>query len=393
MKILQLTHKSPIPEHDGASRAMISWATSWLNSGNDVFIFCISTKKHHFSFNLIPDSLSKIRFVAVECDNKYSPKALIKNFFFSRIPVSVSACFFNNAREQLINLLKSNDFDVVIFEGLFMWQYLPTVKNFSNAKIIFRPHNVENEIYYQRYQIEKNPFKKTYLFLLAKRTFNYEVNVINKYDKITPICEEDNSFFSYHGNIKPSLTLLPGLAVPDCSRSDSLPLRNILFFGSLDWQPNIEAVKFLIREVLPLTVDFKLVVAGRNASSTLAEYLKKHNNVIFLGEISSPDLIYCRGEIVVTPIFNGGGVKIKILEALSYRKVVVACSHAVRGLSLINGKHFLQAQTAQQFVDAIMHLNNSIDDFLFIKNAAFDYFCENFSLKRSSDKALSFMKL
>lgn len=113
---------------------------------------------------------------------------------------------------------------------------------------------------------------------------------------------------------------------------------NLIFIGSLDWFPNVEAVLWFIREVLPLIhSDVELNIVGRNPLKEIVNLIKGnvkvHSNVLSIEDYIQDS------DIFLAPLLSGSGINIKILEALSYGIPVVGTSHAFRGYDgLISGE-------------------------------------------------------
>lgn len=116
---------------------------------------------------------------------------------------------------------------------------------------------------------------------------------------------------------------------PDARKSCDKICR-ILFVGTLNYLPNMEAIE---RIILPLArhfqarTDLKFVVAGRDPSARLMTKLQRQKNIEL--HINAPDLsgIYQQAQVVLVPIFSGGGSKVKTFEALAYGKTIIASAH------------------------------------------------------------------
>lgn len=135
----------------------------------------------------------------------------------------------------------------------------------------------------------------------------------------------------------------------------------LLFVGTLNYPPNEEAVRFLIRDVVPRLTDaigdhWRLRIVGRYASSGLRDLLKAIPRVELIDNADTLDEYYKDCHVVLAPIQAGGGTKIKVLEAFSYCRPVIATKHGVRGLESRAGVHYLHAETSVEFVSAIARL-------------------------------------
>lgn len=130
----------------------------------------------------------------------------------------------------------------------------------------------------------------------------------------------------------------------------------LLFVGDLRYQPNQAAINKLLRKVLPkLAADFTLTIAGRcshgykpiNNAARPARYV-----------LNAPDLTpeLAAAGYSPMPIVAGGGTRLKALEAMAAGLVIVATSKAVEGLGLIDGTHYIRAESAPATAAALAEL-------------------------------------
>ncbi|CAI08553.1 glycosyltransferase [Aromatoleum aromaticum] len=152
-------------------------------------------------------------------------------------------------------------------------------------------------------------------------------------------------------------------SLPDVT---ALPLRpasgevNLLFLGTMTYQPNEDAALFLIGKILPLIkVQAKgtlaLEIVGRGPSSAIRA-LAEDPAVTVTGGVDSVEPCYERADIVIAPIRFGGGTRIKILEALAYCRPVVSTSIGAEGLDLVPERDILIADTPVEFANACLRL-------------------------------------
>ncbi|MDR2877837.1 MAG: glycosyltransferase family 4 protein, partial [Chromatiales bacterium] len=138
--------------------------------------------------------------------------------------------------------------------------------------------------------------------------------------------------------------------------------RDLLFVGTLNYPPNEEAARFLLRHVLPRLQGpaWRLTIAGRHAPPALRQQIDAWAGPFARVELADgpPDLapFYARAGIVLVPLKAGGGTKFKTLEAFAHGKPVIATTQGVRGLDAVAGRDYLSAETPAQFAAAIARL-------------------------------------
>ncbi|MFN8241486.1 MAG: glycosyltransferase family 4 protein [Bacteroidales bacterium] len=362
MKILFLTDKPSWPPDSGGAIGTGSLVTGLKMLGHKVTMLSVITPKHSFDPNeSLNREFSPDKIVTVEIDTSIKPGKLIVNFIFSRKPYSVTR--FDNIifRDRLKELLKE-DYDVIAFEALNMTNYLGEVRKHFNGLCIYRPHNVENLIWWTLSNEETNFFKKYFFRVLSKRLLKLESAFINRFDAVTPVSEQELEWFMKQGLAVDSEIIRPGFSIkPSTNGKDEFPY-SVGYIGSLDWNPNLHAIDWFCRLVWPL-VNKELPsatfhIAGRNPSLKVKEGLNGRN-IVFHGMVPSSTDFIKSISVVVSPLFSGSGVRIKILEAMSLGKAVVANDIATTGLNTTPGNEIHTANDPAGFAERIVFLLNS----------------------------------
>lgn len=139
----------------------------------------------------------------------------------------------------------------------------------------------------------------------------------------------------------------------------SAPRTDLLFVGNFGHAPNRDAVRFVVREVLPAlrAHGVKLLrVVGRHA--TRLHGLAEAAGVELVGEVEDVRPHLRAAQVVIAPVRFGTGMRGKILEALAMGKPVVSTPLGAEGLGACPGTHLLLATTASQWVAAIGRLRD-----------------------------------
>ena len=132
----------------------------------------------------------------------------------------------------------------------------------------------------------------------------------------------------------------------------------LLFLGSLDYRPNVDAVEHLVAEVLPLVQERRprvgLDVVGRDPGPRLRALRADGLELVGAVEDVRPHL--ARAALLVVPLRIGGGTRLKIPQALAMECPVVTTPVGVEGLDLEHERHLLVADGARQLAAAILAL-------------------------------------
>lgn len=154
---------------------------------------------------------------------------------------------------------------------------------------------------------------------------------------------------------------------------DKLPDEYILFVGST-FPPNLEAIKYLRDKVMNL-LDIPLIVVGFGLEKYRQEYSSK--NVLIVGSVDDLTPFYANAKVVVTPIFSGAGMKVKIAEALMHGKCVIGSSFSFIGYEkAVDIGVCIVADTENDYVDTINSYNSSLT----VESLAREIFLQEFSV-------------
>lgn len=156
------------------------------------------------------------------------------------------------------------------------------------------------------------------------------------------------------------------VCVPDCEELSPSPMsfsnrRGIVTVGSYTHSPNVQAVEFLCREILPLLpaevmVEHPVYVVGNALDHRICKYGADLPNVRMVGWVPTVSEYFARSRISVVPLRYGAGTKRKMLEALMTGTPTVTTTIGAEGLNLNNEEQVLIADTPQEFAAAIERL-------------------------------------
>ena len=359
MKILQLCKKFPFPLKDGESIAITSLGKSLSRQGSEITILAMNTRKHFSDLHSTPPALAHYDGVhRVEVDNRVKALEAFKHLFKEdsyNISRFVSPAF----EQKLIDLLQATEFDVIQLETLYLAPYIPTIRKYSQAKVVMRAHNVEHEIWQRMTENTSFFLKRWYLGHLTKRLAKYEVQQLQNYDLLLPITARDLACFTKAGYSNPALVTPIGL---DCERyeadySSYKKELSIAFIGSLDWMPNIEGLSWFLDKVWDrLSQKFpnlKLHIAGRNTPAWLKNLNKK--NIVVHGEVDCAPSFINEHSIMIVPLLSGSGMRAKILEGMALGKVVLSTSIGLEGIHARHKEEVLIANKAEEFINCVRY--------------------------------------
>ena len=360
LKILQLCKKFPWPVKDGETLAVQALASALAGEGAEISLLAMNTARHYYQQGkqgVFPEEMAyyqEIRTVPV--DNRISPIGALLNLFSHdsyHIARFRSAAFESALREYLC----SQAFDVCILETLYLAPYIPIIRQYSTAKIVMRAHNAEHEIW-ERIADNLDPGpKRLYLQYLTRKLARYESGMLAHYDLLAAITLRDLEKFQSMGFTGKGIVLPAGLNLDQYPFSGRLPEGplSLGFIGSLDWAPNIEGLRRFLKESWPLAhthfPSLTLEIAGRNAP----EWLKTLQvpGVHIAGEVDDAKAFIRKHHLMIAPLYAGGGIRVKILEAMALGTVTLNTTLALEGIPAADRQEALIADTPEAFLQQL----------------------------------------
>jgi GT2 family glycosyltransferase/glycosyltransferase involved in cell wall biosynthesis len=134
--------------------------------------------------------------------------------------------------------------------------------------------------------------------------------------------------------------------------------KDILFFGSFNHPPNLVAVRFFAREILPALrrriPGVRFSVAGSGSDKALRDL--SCDGLQVLGHVPDLDEVLARARIFVAPLLSGAGLKGKVIDAISRGLPCVISPIAAEGTGLVDGVNCLIADGVERWTDAVLQL-------------------------------------
>lgn len=225
-------------------------------------------------------------------------------------------------------------------------------------------HNVESLIWQRYAENESNPLKRWLIEKQRRRFERFESWAYSTATRTIAVSPEDANRIESQFGAKQVAVVDNGVDI-DYFKPDSKfapdPHR-LLFLGSLDWRPNQDAVRILLKEILPRVLSAMpkttLAIVGRKPPDWLRAEVVKCVGVELHADV--PDVrpfLHSAGMLVV-PLRIGGGSRLKILEALAAGVPVVTTSVGVEGLRLHANEHVTVADASEPFANAVIDAMN-----------------------------------
>jgi glycosyltransferase involved in cell wall biosynthesis len=394
LSILQLSNKAPFPANDGSSIAIYNMAQGLIENNVKLNLLTINTKKHFKPDSQVPSAFKEnSNYSSVYKNTNTSAIGALINLFSSQ-SYFVSRFYFKDFETKLVDVLTKNSFDIIQLEGVFMAVYLKTIKKYSKAKIVLRAHNIEHKIWERHLSNAKSNLVNYYLKLQNNRLKKFEINVLNEVDAIVPITDYDKNLFKELGFKERLFTCLTGVNVFSYQSKQNVKLKTntIFYFGSMDWLPNQEAVKWFLdncwNKISKTVPEAKFVIAGRG----MPQSFKQLNlpNVLVIENVADAKSFYEQHQIMVVPLLSGSGLRIKIIEGMAYGKAIVSTSIGAEGIYCNPQNDLIIADNVDDFCKAVIELLTNPEKRIDLEKNATAFAYQNFDNKNVVSKLVQF---
>lgn len=248
--------------------------------------------------------------------------------------------------------------DVLMLDGLYGVAAVRWLARQLGVPWVYRSHNIEHV--YMRYQRTRATGWTARLRLSAnlrglRRT---EEGTVRDAAFTYDISLADAAFWRAHAH-RP-VYWLPTVVDGDfesAMQATSLhpPMWDIVYFGNLNTPNNVEAVDWLLTQVLPLLriPGLRVAVAGSHPSARVRSLVAADSRVTLLADPPSIPAIAGAARVLVNPVQGGSGVNLKSVEMLFSRAHLVSTPAGVQGLPFEAAACFAVHSTAPAFAHAV----------------------------------------
>ncbi len=357
MKALIITHRVPFPANSGYPIVVYNTIKGLLAEGVDITLFSLNPYKYRVDVDDIYDPVyDQIKFDSRIIFTEVSLWGAFLNIF-SHDAYNVSRYYDEDAAQAIENILREQQFDVVQFEGLYVVPYLSIVKEHSSAKLVYRAHSIEHEVWERLALRERFNPRRRYLEFLARRLKSYERDQISRFHQVFAISEQDRHSLFMFGSDTP-LEVFPVALDFEKYKVDSTKtiFPTLFHLGAMDMRQNREGLAWFLDEVWPdiekLSGDLRFYIAGRHMPKEFFEY--DYDNLIVEGEVLDAIEFMNSKAIMIVPLLTGSGMRVKIIEGMAMEKCVIATSMAAEGIICQHGKDILIADSPDEFYRCIL---------------------------------------
>jgi glycosyltransferase involved in cell wall biosynthesis len=285
---------------------------------------------------------------------------------FTSEPFTIYWLRSKKMENRIVQALKAYKIDIVHFDTISLAPFSSII---GGCRKVLNHHNIESAMMLRRAQNEPNFFKKAYMYLEGYKIRVYETRICKSFDiNITCSTQESQRLLNQTPQLK--IEEIPNGVDLDYFYPFNLQKvdHSLIFAGGMNWYPNRNAMLFFVDKVWPLLKkeipDIKMTVVGQDPPPKLKNLARDDKNFIVTGFVDDVRPYIDQAMVYVCPIKDGGGTKLKILDALAMGKAIVAHPLSCEGIDVMDGESVLFAETPNEYVKCIKRL---FDDSTFLQ--------------------------
>lgn len=228
-------------------------------------------------------------------------------------------------------LLRTGDVDLVHVERFHLMCHLPEE---VDVPVLLVEQNVEYSLWHQRMQLARNRRNRRAHVLEYAATVRAEIEAWRRADLLGAVTEEDAEIIRSAVPEKEVRVVPHGAAPLPRSPAERPEQRgSVVFPGNFAYRPNADAALFVCHEVFPrvrAAVPWaRLVLVGNDPPADVRALAG--DDIAVTGRVPSLEPYLLGAQVVLVPLREGGGIKAKVVEALTLRRAVVTTSIGAQG--------------------------------------------------------------
>lgn len=301
----------------------------------------------------------------------------------------------NKYVKKIKDMLKENNYDLVELSFTSSLTYLPIIRKIKpDIKINIIEHDVSFLNIERSYEYKTKKIDKMIALLRLKVYKSSEIKLLHKCNMITVLNDKDRKILLKYGFSDNSIfTETPYFQKPELSLDYILKYKkvknSIMFYGALWRKENDESIyNFLVKvfpKILKKNKDIKLYIVGNKPTKRVIEF-NDNKNVFVTGFVEDPSKYFLQSEVFIAPLLLGAGIKIKVLEALSYALPVISTTVGIEGIDADKEGACIREDDIEKFSSHIDELFDDDDLRISMSKKAFNFIQKKYDIDSSVKK-------
>ncbi len=349
-KVLILSSKPPYPLRDGAAIRTHQSIFLFSRIGYEVDVLYLSETDDE---EVVKEGLHGLynQVVHFKVTKRQSYLKVLKGLATNLLPLQVNYFYSKRARKWIVQ--NQHQYDIIYCNNIRTAHYARGLKPMKIIDYV--------DAYSMNYQSARENTKGLWHWIYTidyPRCNKYEQRILHAFDKCLIISDIDRQYILNHASKPAQISVIENFTPIDDRRIPSNPDScNLVFIGAMNYEPNVSAVRYFSRTIMPELVkrypNLHFYIVGKTPTPEVEALADEHTTVT--GYVDSTWDYLKIASLVVTPMQSGSGLQNKILQSLAVGACVVTTPKGFEGLVTDEGQPFV-AQDSDEMIKIISHL-------------------------------------
>mgnify|MGYP001067785897 CR=1 FL=1 len=362
MKVLLLTQVLPYPPDSGPK--VKTWnVLMYLSRQHDVTLVSFVRGERSVEVECLQRYCTAVHTVPMKRSLFYDGLAMLRSLLNGQSWMMVRDDRLA-MRRLLARLAAETSFDLVHADQLNMAQYAERV---PGAFKVLDAHNALWLLYKRLWKTLAPGPRKWLLNRDWRLLKSYEGWLVREFDAVLAVSHLDRVALQESAGQPVDIVVIPIAIDTDevnVIEREAKP-RHILHIGTMYWPPNIDAVNWFIREIYPIIrqqrPDVEFDVVGSRPPAELLALNDAGLGINVTGYVADPTPYQRSAAVLVVPVLAGGGIRVKILNALAEGIPIVSTTLGCEGIEVTPGQDILIGDSPEAFAAQVLRVLNDAD--------------------------------
>ncbi len=306
---------------------------------------------------------------------------------FSSLPIQTGYFFSQKAKNKIKSLIKESNYKHIYCQLIRTSEY---VKNIHDMPKTLDYMDALSAGILRR--VDRQPFYKKWLFKIeANRLLKYEQSIFDFFEHRTIISDQDRQLIAHPD--KDKILCVPNGIDKSFFENIERPEKfDFVFVGNMSYPPNVDAVAYIVNEILPEFKNSTLLISGAKPNSYVVKMANANSKVELTGWVDDIRKSYVNGKIFLAPMMIGTGMQNKLLEAMALKTPCITTDLANNAIQANPDSQILVGNSKQEILYKIELLLNNPELREKIAIGGHNYVRDNFSWSKSTEELIDLIK-
>lgn len=384
-KVLLISTRPPFPLYNGSAIRTFQAIKFFYESSYIVDVLYLTTQNDNKITN---QGLERF------CRNIYAFRiSVFKSYlkvlwgiFSNRKPLQVNYYYFKSIEKRFLRNM--HEYDVIFYNNIRTAEYLKDIKSYKIMDFVDAI-----SMNYEKAITQKKGLWHYIYRIDHQRCLKYERELLTRFNKCMIISDVDRDYILYDKCPYKISVIENYVQLHEDTINHKEQNYNIVFVGTMNYEPNISAVNYFVNMVFPSLLkrypQLKFYIVGNKPSKEVMKL--KCDNIIVTGFVNDVWEYLKQSAVVIIPMISGAGIQNKILEAMSIGGCVVTTPIGFEGLKKREGAPLVVC-SEEEMIIAISSLLDSTTLRAVMGNRAKQYIAEYYSENKIFSKFQNFIK-